>query len=467
MTDFFEQIVAHDLYATVSNFIREYDIFSNIMHIDIALSGGADSVCLAALLATYRKTTGGKFTLRAHHIRHGLRNDARDAEISKITAYKLNLPHIQTNLNLYEVKRNVEAEARTARYEAFFRTLAHEQNPALALAHHGDENVETAVWRIGRGCGSEGVCMPPVRLWNGVRIARPLLGVSKTDICQFLRDVGFEWVEDPTNNDDTYTRNRIRHEVLPPIMQTSTTKSVVYRSLLNVAQDAESVCAFAESYARAHQIDDATFYISRLEWEAFPLCAQSQILRQMARKITPRACPDHDWIMRALAMIRTNSQTFRQYSCGSMAIFLSSRGFCATTPNRATKMWHPFDITSADGTPFDVAGLGSLSLFYAAPCAEIPNAPDFASFRMTRSAALRLSPACAFKTLSTSDRRATKTREALRCQGVPTPLRETWPILCDGDTPLWIVGGMRTADAPKARPNEMALFVRWTPKIVF
>ncbi|MBS7381427.1 MAG: hypothetical protein KIG72_09190, partial [Bradymonadales bacterium] len=82
-------------------------------------------------------------------------------------------------------------------------------------------------------------------------------------------------------------------------------------------------------------------------------------------------------------------------------------------------------------------------------------------------AALRLCPAHEFDTLTTSDGRVTKTREALRSQGVPEPLRAQWPVLCDGKTPLWVVGGMRTAGAPKARPHEIALFVRWSPKIEF
>ena len=148
MPDIFQRIAVHALYATVLNFIHEYNIFSNILHIDIALSGGADSVGLAALLAAYRHQSGANVSLRTHHIRHGLRNDAYDSEIARTTAEKLALPHIETLLNLGDVACNVEAVARSARYEAFFGALANEQNAALALAHHGDENVETAIWRL-------------------------------------------------------------------------------------------------------------------------------------------------------------------------------------------------------------------------------------------------------------------------------------------------------------------------------
>lgn len=467
MPDIFQRIAVHALYATVLNFIHEYNIFSNILHIDIALSGGADSVGLAALLAAYRHQSGANVSLRTHHIRHGLRNDAYDSEIARTTAEKLALPHIETLLNLGDVACNVEAVARSARYEAFFGALANEQNAALALAHHGDENVETAIWRLGRGCGAEGLCMPPVRIAHGIRLVRPLLACSKADICQFLRDIGLEWAEDPTNNNDIYTRNRIRHEILPNIMQVSTAGANVYRSLLNVAQDASAVSSFAEYYANAHEIDAKIFYVSRKEWNVLHIGAQSQVLRHMARCITPQACPSHDWIMRALAMIRQNAQTHRLCACGSMAIYASSRGFCATAPAAQSSIWQAFDVPACNATPFDVAGFGSLAIFRAAACDEMPNTPHFASFCIAPDAALRLCPAHEFDTLTTSDGRVTKTREALRSQGVPEPLRAQWPVLCDGKTPLWVVGGMRTAGAPKARPHEIALFVRWSPKIEF
>ena len=117
-------------------------ILNNVSHIDIALSGGADSVCLTALLSRYCHDDNHQITLRAHHIRHGLRDsDSIDAAIARDIADRFHIPFIQTDLNLGPITENIEETARNARYQALFheiQTLNLPQNQVcLALAHHG------------------------------------------------------------------------------------------------------------------------------------------------------------------------------------------------------------------------------------------------------------------------------------------------------------------------------------------
>lgn len=466
MPDIREEICKHPLFEKVDNFIREYGILSNIMHIDIALSGGADSVCLTALLAAGVYKKYANIALRAHHIRHGLRDDARDAEIARMTAEKLSIPFIRTDLNLGKQEHNVECIARDARYGAFFAALRNIPAPALALAHHGDENAETALWRLGRGCGAEGLCMPPVRIARGARLIRPLLTCSKSEICAFLRQMGFEWAEDPTNQDTVYKRNCIRKELLPNIIQISNGSDAIYRSLLNIAQDAGAVGSFAEHYAMKHQIGERTFYISREDWIDLHLGAQCQILRHIARHIVPGGCPPQAWIADACARIRSDAQTCRRIEWNDMTIGCGRRGFCIG-PRAAQPVWQPVGIGNDFPAAVNAADMGTLTLFCAVPGCEIVNTPNLAAICPPQTAHLRLAPAQNFKTIATADNRKTSMREALRSQGVAPGLRGNWPVLCDGNAPLWILGGMRSADAPKAIVGKPALFMQWIPKFGF
>jgi tRNA(Ile)-lysidine synthase len=111
-----------------------------------------------------------------------------------------------------------EDAARKARYIALAQAALSAGVPGVWLAQHADDQVETLLLALSRGAGLPGLAAMPARFErNGVRFERPLLGVSGAAIREWLRGQGAAFIEDPTNTDTSFTRNRIRHELLPAL----------------------------------------------------------------------------------------------------------------------------------------------------------------------------------------------------------------------------------------------------------
>ena len=465
----FESIESSPLYQNVRRFIHEQHLLDDVEHIDIALSGGADSVALTAILATLRTRENFCPSLRTHHIRHGLRNDALDAEIARKIAQIFSIEHIQTNLELGKLQSGTEAIARNARYNALFNALPNSSKNAVALAHHGDENVETALWRLGRGCGVEGFSMPPRRFHTHrqtpIAILRPLLTSAKNDIYAFLKHNHLPWVEDPTNNDDKYKRNRIRHSILENFMRESAAPLVVYQSLIDIRGDADALSSFADFCSDKFKIDESKFFIPFKDWNFLHIAAQKQLLRHTARQLNSHAAT-REWVERAHDTISRNAQSKRACIDGNLKLLLSKTGFTLQNTDITPVFTDPIDVPIP--AKLDIPNLGTLSIFTATPQTLLKNDTHFLGFHAPSPLPkLTLRPAKHFQTLTTTTGSKTKTREALRAQNIPNALHPLWPVLCANDTPIWVLGGMRTLDAKPPILGENAIFVQWIPNRLF
>ena len=437
-------------YSKFMKFIQSEHLLDNITHIDIALSGGADSVCLTAFLTRYRDDENPRIQLRAHHIRHGLRDsDKYDAEIARQIADRFKIPFIQTDLNLGILTENIEENARNARYHALFdeiRNIATDKI-CLALAHHGDENTETAIWRLGRGCGLEGLTLSPKRIIDGIQIIRPMLCLSKQEIYEYLKDNQIAWAEDPTNQSDHYLRNRIRHEVLPSLYKNAMSPDCVYSSLINIRHDTDALDSFANHFVQSHPTHFDGWYCSYTDWHLLNREAQIQVLRHAARRIVTGHCISQDFVHRAMDMIGERNPGHRISTDERI-----SMGYCKT----GIMVWNtqrpdlPEPITiSVPVQDLNIYDLYKLSIFHVQNEIFLKNTTSqlFISEDYINSERLTIYPAGHFNHLTTSDGRMTKTSEALRSQGIPDIWRNYWPVLCDDQKPLWILGGMRTNQA--------------------
>ncbi|HNX26294.1 MAG TPA: tRNA lysidine(34) synthetase TilS [Phycisphaerae bacterium] len=193
----------------------------------VGLSGGADSVALFTGLAFLADCDGRKYRITAAHLNHQLRHDAHEDEIFvRDFCEKLDIPCICESMQVAEAAddmgQGIEHAARELRYQ-FFKTSAVACGAeAVALAHHADDNAETILFRIIRGTGLRGLGgISPVRPLCSdppIRIIRPLLGVSKDMIVSFLRKHHITWREDHTNLDTNYSRNYLRHELIPAVV---------------------------------------------------------------------------------------------------------------------------------------------------------------------------------------------------------------------------------------------------------
>ncbi|HTS17233.1 MAG TPA: tRNA lysidine(34) synthetase TilS [Verrucomicrobiae bacterium] len=174
----------------------------------VGVSGGADSVALLDILV--------KSGWRPHvcHLNHQLRGPASDADAefvkSLATGYGL------ANTIEWRKVPSDEGGARRARHEFFARVAAQTGIQKLALAHTADDQAETFLLRLLRGAGVPGlVGIWPERQLGTLRVIRPLLKVRRTEVMEYLNAQGLKHREDASNADTRFTRNRIRHELLP------------------------------------------------------------------------------------------------------------------------------------------------------------------------------------------------------------------------------------------------------------
>lgn len=209
----------------ISEFITQHNMLTKGDGVVLGLSGGPDSVCLFFVMLELAE----KYDLKifAVHINHCIRGKEADADQSFVEKLceKYNIPLVSDKIDIPArvqiTGRSVEEEARIARYEAFetcANTLEEEgiNRVRIAVAHNADDNAETVIFHMARGCGLDGVCgIAPVR----GRIIRPLLETSKAEIVSFLETNDLEYCIDKTNASVEYDRNRIRHNVIPELTQ--------------------------------------------------------------------------------------------------------------------------------------------------------------------------------------------------------------------------------------------------------
>lgn len=180
----------------------------------MALSGGLDSVVLLHLLVHAGKRAG--FVPEVLHIHHGLSPRADDwADFCQNYCDMLGVGLETVKVCVEKNGLGIEAAARQKRYAAF----AEKGFDVLALAHHRDDQIETFMLAVARGGGLRALAaMPAVRSFgeNGI-IWRPLLPFSRQDIWDYAQKYGLPNIEDESNSDTAYLRNRFRHRILPEL----------------------------------------------------------------------------------------------------------------------------------------------------------------------------------------------------------------------------------------------------------
>ena len=202
---------------------RDYDMFGGTRGILVGYSGGADSTLLLRLLYEYREKTG--VYLKAVHVNHMIRGAEaeRDAEHCREMCRDLSIDFELVKEDIparaARLGKGTEETARDFRYETFERILSSDDRlDRVATAHNADDNAETVLFNLTRGTGVDGLSgIPPVRrLANGL-VVRPLIYARKSEISDACKALGAEYVVDSTNNDTVYTRNYLRHEVIPAL----------------------------------------------------------------------------------------------------------------------------------------------------------------------------------------------------------------------------------------------------------
>lgn len=458
MSEVITKIMETPFYAVVSRFIEDHDLFRGVHHLHLAYSGGADSTALLAFLAAWLK--GRNMTMTAHHIRHGLReNDAIDAELAANNAARFHVPFIQTDLQLGALASNVEAVARQSRQRALEQAIDPSilLQAAIVTAHHGDENVETALWRMGRGCGLEGLALS-ARTSDAIPRIRPLLCVGKREIFTFLRELEIPWAEDPTNAGDHYRRNRLRHRVLAPLMDEFENMAPLYRSLIHLHADADALSCLGEREVLRSMFGNRWVY-PVAEFDALSDSAKIQLLRHAARHILPGYCPTAAFIEKTCRIL-SQRRVQQKKSTDERITWIWNRDFVMGEPHDAQKTFTACDDVTPAADERSLWGLAQVSMTRLI-CVDVPKNTRTRLF-LNASAILgelRFVPAHRLETIKTSDGRIASVAALLHKARIPDVLHHVWPVLTDHERPLWILAGPRSIFAVPPAPMAPALCI--------
>lgn len=229
-----------EIEAKAEALIRKYNMIQQEDVVIAGVSGGADSVCLLFVLCALRKKLG--FSLRVCHVNHGLRGKQADDDEQFVAELcgKLDIPCriFRRNVELIARKRKQSSEeaGRAVRREAFEIMCREDGGTKIATAHHRNDNAETMLLNLARGTGLKGLCgiRPVYGKW-----IRPLLCVTREEIESALEQAGLSWRQDLSNDEDIYTRNRIRHHILPALQSQVNPETV--RHLDELSRQAQEI----------------------------------------------------------------------------------------------------------------------------------------------------------------------------------------------------------------------------------
>jgi tRNA(Ile)-lysidine synthase len=253
-------------------------MFSPSLKLGVAVSGGADSVFL--LHALRKLTPRWDLQLSVVHVDHGIRGEASiaDAEFVRELAASFDLPFHLRRSDAKNVDDNLEQAARRIRQTFFADLIAAGTIQRVATGHTRNDQAETVLYRILRGTGLTGLSgiLPVTK--EGV--VRPLLELDRAEIEDWLREHNIAWREDETNQDRSYARNRLRHEILPLLRDTFNPQ--LSEGLANLATLARDEERFWQGEVSRHELQDGILPVSEIA-DAQPALARRLIRQAIAR----------------------------------------------------------------------------------------------------------------------------------------------------------------------------------------
>ncbi len=414
----------------------------------LALSGGRDSVSLLAALKNLQDQLG--YELRAVHVHHGIRKNADMDEVfcrelCESWQIPLDVFHVDVPALAEEKKLSIEEAARILRYECFEEAAkeleAKGETVRVCLAHHQTDQAETVLLHLLRGSGLKGLGgMQEVR---GIYL-RPMLSVSEEEINAYASAKELTWREDESNADTSFTRNRIRRELLP-YLQTSFNPNIV-----------ENLCALAETASEDEACLESLVppvekgVLKLTDWDTLPPAVQKRTLQAWMRK---------NGLEKDLLKVHLDAL---------MDLANGASGRRISLPSGLT-VYKSYDILSIIGFLSEAAEEKAFGLEYLsweslknrfqAPD-EIPDLPDEKWLK-----ADDLSGVPVWRKREPGDylyvgQGRQKLKDFFINRKVPREERDSLMLLADGSHVLWIPG-WRVSDAAFVRPDTKTILHIW------
>lgn len=395
-------------------------------HVLAALSGGADSVALLKVLC--RARDAGMLDLTAAHFEHGIRGaeSLADADFCRKLCADMGVMFIPGRANVPEIAartgEGLETCARSMRYRFLNQTADMLGCDLIALAHHMDDQAETVLMHILRGAGPDGAC--GMRRVSG-RLYRPLLGVRKSEIVEYLGAEGLSWREDSTNAVADNPRNSLRLNAIPAL------EAIYPAAVRALARFAENT-AVESDFVSARAADFSENRVEKLPhgWriDISGDCEEALLRRTLRSLIGPDLTSEKLGEIIRLETACDIVNGLRAEKCGNMLY-----------------VTRPFEIPHTAAL-LKLSGVTALEKLCAVHCAEHPPVPEKVlktvqvlsksslegAVLRTRAEGDRISPFGMKGTKSLSD--------YMTDLKIDRPMRDLIPVIAKGNEVLWVIG---------------------------
>lgn len=267
----------------------------------IAVSGGADSLCLCECMRLVAKTL--PIQPLVAHFNHQLRGAESDADAEFVRAFAeaqeltVQIGRGDVAAHAQRERVSIEVAARHLRYDFLAQIALAHAAPFIVLAHHADDQAETLLLRLVRGTGVAGLQgmrpISPLPIPNPhtehIKLLRPLLRTPRADIEAFCAAHGLIYRQDSSNDDPQHLRNRVRHELLPLLSQYNPGIRAVLANLAETAAEDNDIVTIATQHAFEQLLlptgEGESFRLNRNVWRGLSIGLQRATLREGVRRV--------------------------------------------------------------------------------------------------------------------------------------------------------------------------------------
>lgn len=419
----------------------------------IGLSGGADSVLLSIILRNLQKEYN--FNVKALHVNHMIRGGSADRdelfsrELAEALGFEFEALRIDVPSFALENKLGTEEAARKIRYDFFAEVISKNENlRCIATAHNSTDNLETFIFNFMRGSGTNGLSgIAPVR----DNVIRPLIYVSKEDILKLLTDAEIPFVTDETNFSVEYTRNYIRHEILPKLKRLSPhPEDMSNKAISNLRSDADYISTVADKFYNENRKHGKIS--SDLLREQHP-AVFSRVVRAMCLDFGAPA-PEKIHVDKIYELLQKGNN-FEVDIPGNVAFRLEN-STCFVTEKKATAEPLSFEYKLKEG-------FNEIQELNMAIAVTSDSNEDFSSNVYKISIQVKLSSAIIIGGLSVRNKRdgdsyyyggmTRKLKKLFTDKKIPVSVREKTPILTDEKGIVWVPGFGVRDDSPETKTN--------------
>jgi tRNA(Ile)-lysidine synthase len=445
----------------VLRYLRQEHLFPSPGGVVVACSGGADSLCLLTILHHWRVKLG--LEIAAAWFDHGLRPKQADFERARVQDYTrclgitLQTGQGGTRQHALENGMSIEESARELRYRFLADTCQKLGYHYLATGHTADDNAETVLLHILRGCGVDGLvgirscsALPlDDPALSSIRLVRPILPLDRQETEAYCRLKKLKYVRDPSNRSQRYVRNRVRHQILPMLEKINPAVRQALRRLSTAASEATTLIHEQTSALPAAFINaNGQVELSRGIVDHIPRALQMSYLRQALKLFLPGLKDINDYQVRKLAELATGS---------GRGTIIFPAGITATIQGQSIIIWRTAKVTNNSTAPLMETlltipgrtryGIYEITSSMVNNHSPVRTAPDAASFDAALAGTnLTVGPwrrGDRIQPLGMAGQK--KLQDLFTDAKIARPLRNDWPVIRSGERVLW-VPGLRQAE---------------------